>query len=179
MDGQPSDVYSSPTAERDDADIGARRRGPRPVAPDAPPDSALWSRAKRQSFSAMKTNPNAYFYRHVAPGQIQRTGPWSAAEKRLFLEAAKAYPPSGGKWRLFAARIPGRVGYQCRNFYHRLLQAGEMGALPGEPAAAKRAQGAQAAAGRGRARRRGGARRRARQPGAVGRGGAARRGGFD
>jgi hypothetical protein len=130
------DLYSSPVPVRDESE----KRGP--AKPDAPSgESALWSSAKRQSFSAMKTNPNAYFYRHVAPGQAQQTGPWSEREKRLFLEAVRVHPPSGGQWGLFARHIPGRVGYQCRNFYHRLLETGELRALPGEPRAAKHARG--------------------------------------
>jgi hypothetical protein len=80
----------------------------------------------------MEANPNAYFYRHVAPGVVQRTGGWDAEEKKMFMEAVKIHHPSQGKWGLFAQHIPGRVGYQCRNFYHRLLEAGELTAAPGE-----------------------------------------------
>ena len=89
-------------------------------------DQSEWSEAKRTSFETMETNPNAYFYRHVAPGQKKRTGAWDDAEKKLFLEVMKIHPPSQGKWGLFAQHIPGRVGYQCRNFYHRLLESGEL-----------------------------------------------------
>jgi hypothetical protein len=89
----------------------------------------------------METNPNAYFYRHVAPDQTKRTGPWNNDEKELFLEAIKVHPPNTGKWGLFATHIPGRVGYQCRNFYHRLLQSGELKAEPGELEAIKRGRG--------------------------------------
>ena len=85
-----------------------------------------WSTAKRQSFQTLKTNPNAYYYRHVAPGETKRNGPWTEDEKRLFLEVIKIHPPTQGKWGLFAKHIPGRVGYQCRNFYHRLLESGEL-----------------------------------------------------
>jgi hypothetical protein len=86
----------------------------------------------------MAVNPNAYFYRHVAPDQVKRNGAWTASEKRLFLEAVKIHPPSTGKWGLFATHIPGRVGYQCRNFYHRLLETGELKADPGELRAIRR-----------------------------------------
>ena len=86
----------------------------------------LWSPAKRQSWEARKTNPNAFYYRHVDPGQVKRTGPWDESEKEAFMKAIKLHPPTQGKWGLFAMNIPGRVGYQCRNFYHKLLESGEL-----------------------------------------------------
>ena len=94
----------------------------------------LWSPAKRQSWEARKTNPNAFFYRHVEPGQVKRTGAWDESEKELFMKAIKLHPPTQRKWGLFAMNIPGRVGYQCRNFYHRLLESGELqeDSIPGE-----------------------------------------------
>lgn len=85
-----------------------------------------WSTAKRTAYETMESNPNAYFYRHVAPGQRKRNGAWDEDEKQLFLKVMKIHPPSQGKWGLFAQHIPGRVGYQCRNFYHRLLESGEL-----------------------------------------------------
>ena len=97
-----------------------------------PADLATWSSAKRTAWASIKTNPNAFFYRHVAPGVEKRTGAWDEKEKKLFMEAIKVHPPSTGKWGLFAQLIPGRVGYQCRNYYHRLLQTGELTALTGE-----------------------------------------------
>jgi hypothetical protein len=136
MDPQDRDVYSSPVAAQDDCDTPSKSH--RKPSNHASTDVALWSSAKRQSFSLMNTNPNAYFYRHVAPDQVKRTGAWNSEEKRLFLEAIKVHPPSSGKWGLFATHIPGRVGYQCRNFYHRMLESGELKALPGEIEATKR-----------------------------------------
>lgn len=95
---------------------------------------ALWSPAKRQSWEARKTNPNAFYYRHVDPGVVKRTGAWDENEKEMFMKAIKLHPPTQGKWGLFAMNIPGRVGYQCRNFYHRLLESGELreDMIPGE-----------------------------------------------
>lgn len=31
-----------------------------------------------------------------------------------------------GNWGLFSTAIPGRVGYQCANFYRQLIEAGEI-----------------------------------------------------
>ena len=93
-----------------------------------------WSPAKRHSWESKKTNPNAFYYRHVDPGQVKKTGPWDDDEKVIFLRAIKLHPPTQGKWGLFSMHIPGRVGYQCRNFYHRLLESGEIQGdlVPGE-----------------------------------------------
>ena len=134
-----SEVNSSPIPVRDEGDLltiatkphrGHQKR-PKYVD-DETDDISLWSAAKKQSWAAIDTNPNAFFYRHCAPGEKKRNGAWDAHEKKLFLETMKVHPPSQGKWGLFAQHIPGRVGYQCRNYYHRLLESGEVKALPEE-----------------------------------------------
>lgn len=134
-----TEINSSPIIYRDDAeDISisskvrkSRQKRPK-VVDDENDDVSLWSEAKRQSWASINTNPNAFFYRHCAPGEQKRNGAWDQHEKKLFLETMKVHPPSQGRWGLFAQHIPGRVGYQCRNFYHRLLESGEIKALPEE-----------------------------------------------
>lgn len=84
-----------------------------------------WSAARIRAYAALETNPNAYYYRFNAPGEAQRTGPWSADEKALFLRRV-AEIGVDGRWGLFAAAIPGRVGYQCANFYRLLVRTGEL-----------------------------------------------------
>jgi hypothetical protein len=79
----------------------------------------------------MDSNPNTFFYRNVAPGETHRTGAWTPEEKRLFLEAFERDPPLAETWGLFAAHIPGRVGYQCRHFYRCLVESGELKPHPG------------------------------------------------
>lgn len=136
------DVNSSPLAQRKDFSEGSisvrvsdykRKKGPKEMWEDEDGDLSCWSEAKRQAYDAMETNPNAFYYRHVAPGETKKTGPWDDSEKELFLKAMKMHPPSQGKWGIFAQHIPGRVGYQCRNFYHRLLKSGELEELPETP----------------------------------------------
>lgn len=138
------DVNSSPITSHDSSDamvssrvadfVAVKKKGRKRNSADEEDLSeiAFWSAAKRQSWEAIETNPNAFYYRHVAPGQVKKTGAWDEQEKKMFMEAIKVHPPSQGKWGLFARHIPGRVGYQCRNFYHRLLESGELTALPGE-----------------------------------------------
>ena len=144
---QFNDIGSSPIVENEVGDYVSagiddfiprktQRKSLKPkkakVVSDDAEDMAFWSEAKRNAWAAIDTNPNAYYYRHVAPGQKKQTGAWSEKEKQMFFEAMKVHPPSQGKWGLFAQHIPGRVGYQCRNFYHHLLDTGEITALPGE-----------------------------------------------
>ncbi|KAG0042120.1 hypothetical protein BGZ83_000880, partial [Gryganskiella cystojenkinii] len=76
--------------------------------------------AKELSKSMFKKNPNAYFYRHNAPGLEQLMGDWTEEEKELFLEVAREFG-CGDKWGLFASHIPHRVGYQCSNFYRQVV----------------------------------------------------------
>ncbi len=71
----------------------------------------------------MKKNPNAYFYRHVAPHETQNQGEWSEGETALFIATAKKFGV-GDKWGLFSSHIPKRVGYQCSAYYRELIEAG-------------------------------------------------------
>lgn len=79
-----------------------------------------WSDARAFSSTQMLKNPNAYFYRHVAPHEAQSFGEWTDDEHNLFLETAKKYGV-GNKWGLFASFIPNRVGYQCSAYYREVM----------------------------------------------------------
>ena len=75
-----------------------------------------WSAARIRAYKLIDKNPNAYYYRFNAPGDIQNNGKWSPEEQELFYKRMAEVGVSG-KWGLFAMTIPGRVGYQCSNFY--------------------------------------------------------------
>ena len=93
-------------------------------SPDNPDDAMIgWSSARVRAFKAIKENPNAYYYRFNAPGEAQRNGPWTTEERYLFLQRL-ASVGADGNWGIFATKIPGRVGYQCSNFYRKLLDEG-------------------------------------------------------
>jgi hypothetical protein len=89
-----------------------------------------WSEARKRSYGHAKDHPNAYYYRHLPEGEVQRSGPWTAKEKQLFLgrmrELRGDAASFGHDWGLFSRAIPGRVGYQCSNFYRALLLSGEL-----------------------------------------------------
>jgi hypothetical protein len=42
------------------------------------------------------------------------------------METLKKFPKDSKKWGLFSRNIPGRVGYQCSNFYRLLVKRGEI-----------------------------------------------------
>jgi hypothetical protein len=84
-----------------------------------------WSTARIRAWSLRDKNPNAYYYRFNEPGETQKNGKWSDEEKKLFLDKLKANPVDG-QWGVFSREIPGRVGYQCANFYRMLLEQGEL-----------------------------------------------------
>jgi hypothetical protein len=102
------------------------------VRPDevSPENWARWSEARRKSYLHVDEHPGAYYYRHNPGGEVQRNGNWSAEEKRLFLERMKEIRGSADTfscdWGSFSLAIPGRVGYQCSNFYRKLVEAGEL-----------------------------------------------------
>lgn len=90
---------------------------------------AKWSDIHRSSYLIGMKNPNTYLYRNCPPGEKQKNGPWSEDEKILFLERLEEMKELGlgtSQWGIFSEKIPGRVGYQCSNFYRKLVQSGEI-----------------------------------------------------
>ena len=86
-----------------------------------------WSDIHRTSYLLGMKNPNSYLYRNLPPGEKQNNGAWSAAEKELFMARLKEMGRDGPpQWGIFSQAIPGRVGYQCANFYRKLLMDGEI-----------------------------------------------------
>ncbi|KAF0974775.1 hypothetical protein FDP41_006249 [Naegleria fowleri] len=87
-----------------------------------------WSKARIEAYAKIKTNPNVYYYRFNEPGESQRNGKWSEQEKAKFIKKLKEYlaETDNFQWGIFSKRIPGRVGYQCSNFYRTLLKSGEI-----------------------------------------------------
>lgn len=75
-----------------------------------------YSDAKAFSITQLHKNPNAYFYRNVAPHETQAFGDWTDEEHELFLELTKKFG-CGDKWGLFASHFKHRVGYQCSAYY--------------------------------------------------------------
>ncbi|KAJ1948525.1 hypothetical protein FBU59_001553, partial [Linderina macrospora] len=80
-----------------------------------------WSEARIKAFKAIKTKPNTYYYRFNAPGEEQRTGAWTPEEQKLFHQRLKEIG-ANGQWGVFSMTIPGRVGYQCSNYYRYLVE---------------------------------------------------------
>lgn len=85
------------------------------VSTASDPEVAMegWSEARVRAYKMMRQNPNAYYYRFNAPGEMQRNGAWSREEHQLFVERL-AEVGADGQWGIFSIVIPGRVGYQVR-----------------------------------------------------------------
>ncbi|KAG1444491.1 hypothetical protein G6F56_010276 [Rhizopus delemar] len=84
-----------------------------------------WSQARIRAWSMRNENPNSYYYRFNAPGEEQRKGQWDADERVLFFERLDEVG-ANGQWGIFSMTIPGRVGYQCSNFYRLLVETAEI-----------------------------------------------------
>ncbi|KAI8906626.1 hypothetical protein DFJ77DRAFT_504459 [Powellomyces hirtus] len=84
-----------------------------------------WSDARVRAYQQIKTKPNSYYYRFNAPGEKQRNGVWTKEERTLFFNRLEEMG-ADGQWGIFSMAIPGRVGYQCSNFYRHLLKSGEV-----------------------------------------------------
>ena len=61
---------------------------------------------------------------HIVPSDLLLTL-CEQKEKKLFLERLKEVG-ANGQWGIFSQAIPGRVGYQCSNFYRLLIERGEL-----------------------------------------------------
>jgi hypothetical protein len=104
------------------------RAGPRLKLDDALANADSmegWSEARKRAFAQIESNPNAYYYRFNAPGEKQVNGTWNDVERVLFFERMKTFPVNQ-QWGIFSMTIPGRVGYQCSNYYRRLVETGEL-----------------------------------------------------
>eukprot|EP01084_Bolivina_argentea_P066477 121167_1 len=82
-----------------------------------------WSEARKKAWMTRKTNPNSYFYRFNVPGQPQRNGKWSKEEHKLFMQQVAAIGVNL-EWGIYSKKIPGRVGYQCSNYWRGLVKDG-------------------------------------------------------
>jgi len=88
-------------------------------------DFSEWSEARRRAWQIKDKNANAYYYRFNDPGEPQRNGKWTKEERLLFFNRM-AEIGVDGKWGIFSKAIPGRVGYQCSNFYRHLIENKEI-----------------------------------------------------
>ena len=79
-------------------------------------DITQWSEAQKRVSGKRDTNLNAYLYRFNMPGDTRKNGKWSASEHKIFMETLKTHG-ANYKWGEFSLHVPGRVGYQCCNYY--------------------------------------------------------------
>jgi len=84
-----------------------------------------WSHARVAAYKLRDINPNAYYYRFNEPGENQMNGKWTKEEIALFNRRMKEVGVNG-QWGVFSRTIPGRVGYQCSNFYRQLIESGQI-----------------------------------------------------
>ena len=85
-------------------------------------------KAKTPKIDANVVAMNSYFYRNCLPNEQFKTNKWTSEEKQQFLKVLKKYKDQNEpiKWGIFSIDIPGRVGYQCANFYRQLIKDGEI-----------------------------------------------------
>jgi hypothetical protein len=85
-----------------------------------------WSDARVKAWKNREKNENQYYYRFNAPGEKQSNGKWTDTEHELFMETIAALPDGKAdyQWGTFSKAIPGRVGYQCSNYYRSLVKNG-------------------------------------------------------
>jgi len=80
-----------------------------------------WSVARKKAYKAININPNAYHYRFNKPDEPNGSGAWTKDEHKLFMKLLLE-KGANKNWGLFSISIPGRVGYQCSNYYRKLVK---------------------------------------------------------
>ena len=78
-----------------------------------------WSDARIKAFLGIKKNPYAFYYRFNAPGEKQDTGTWNKTSHEIFMKLISTGVDYN--WGKFSMQVPGRVGYQCSNYYRKLV----------------------------------------------------------
>jgi len=70
----------------------------------------------------LSKSPNVFLFQNTLPGITPKKGPWTEEEQILFISLLGKYGP--GNWGVFSTHIPGRVGFQCAEFYRELIKSG-------------------------------------------------------
>ena len=123
------DARTSPSAANDDDDSDDDDSDDDIEAPLEIDESELfagWSEARIKGWKNRIKKPNAYYYRFNAPGERQANGGWTPKEHELFMATLAKLPDGKAnyEWGTFSISIPGRVGYQCSNYYRSLVKNG-------------------------------------------------------
>lgn len=84
-----------------------------------------WSEARKKAWKNRKTAQNAYFYRFNVPGQPQKNGKWDKNDHALFMKRVMEIG-ANDQWGIFSKKIPGRVGYQCSNYWRSMVKDGDV-----------------------------------------------------
>ncbi|KAI9019554.1 hypothetical protein CLU79DRAFT_704668 [Phycomyces nitens] len=87
-----------------------------------------WQTPRIKAWEARRSSPEGFYFRFVAPGEGQHNGKWSREEHKRFMARYEEWSANGFKmgqsWGLFSIAIPHRVGYQCMNYYRKLVKDG-------------------------------------------------------
>ena len=128
---KPADEEAKPI---DEAGAEGADAAPEQEAELDPLDELIkgWSEARIKAWNNRERNENQYYYRFNAPGESQGEGKWSEQEHALFMATMESVKNGELKdaagnvvpmyqWGSFSKSIPGRVGYQCSNYYRSLI----------------------------------------------------------
>ena len=128
---KPADEEAKPI---DEAGAEGADAAPEQEAELDPLDELIkgWSEARIKAWNNRERNENQYYYRFNAPGERQGEGKWSEQEHEFFMATMESVKKGELKdaagnavpmyqWGSFSKSIPGRVGYQCSNYYRSLI----------------------------------------------------------
>eukprot|EP01084_Bolivina_argentea_P129150 228138_1 len=86
-------------------------------------DMSKMSAVQKKAWLERKEKPNAFYYRFNANGEKQASGEWNNYEHKEFMERVMEFGVNF-EWGIFSKVINGRVGYQCSNYWRKLMDDG-------------------------------------------------------
>lgn len=92
--------------------------------PERQRECQTWSEARVFAHGRREKNPNSFYYRFKDAGEQHARGEWSREEHAAFIHKLKRDGSVDHHWGIFSREIPGRVGYQCANYYRKLIGLG-------------------------------------------------------
>eukprot|EP01083_Nonionella_stella_P033356 91306_1 len=83
------------------------------------PFQNTWPLPLQRLWLNRKVNPNAFYYRFTR--ETQKSGEWDMNDHKLFMQRVMEFGVNN-EWGIFSKGIPGRCGFQCANYWSRLIE---------------------------------------------------------
>eukprot|EP01083_Nonionella_stella_P197445 725920_1 len=119
-----NDNHSNDSSNDDEMDEKQKKRGVKGTTLDERVmDVKLMSSVQKSAYENRVKNPNGFYYRFNDSGEKQKNGGWSNSEHKSFMKRVLEFGVNI-EWGFFSQVVAGRVGYQCSNYWRKLMDDG-------------------------------------------------------